>query len=85
MELEELQEEKAVFFEQDGSNFYQQVEYLEKLLINSGSPDVIIGNSDELPLTHNFCDGIYTREIIIKKRHGCNWKKSISMTMLFSC
>jgi hypothetical protein len=67
MELEELQEEKAVYFEQDGSNFYQQVEYLEKLLINSGSPDVIIGNSDELPLTHSFCDGIYTREIVIKK------------------
>ena len=41
--------ESDVFFNEDGSNFNQQVENLERLLINSGSPDVIIGNSDVLP------------------------------------
>jgi quercetin dioxygenase-like cupin family protein len=36
-------------------------------LINSGSPDIYVGNSDELPLKHLFSDGIYTREIFIRK------------------
>lgn len=59
--------ESDVFFNEDGSNFHQQVENLERLLINSGSPDIIIGNSDVLPLTHTFCDGIYVREIFLKQ------------------
>ena len=59
--------ESDVFFNEDGSNFHQQVENLERLLINSGSPNVIIGNSDVLPLTHTFCDGIYVREIFLKQ------------------
>lgn len=67
MDLEKTQNENAIFFEEDGSNFYQQVEYLEKLLINSGSPDVVVGNSDALPLTHTFCEGVYIREILLKQ------------------
>lgn len=67
MDLQEKQNENAIFFEEDGSNFYQQVEYLEQLLINSGSPDIVIGNSDALPLTHTFCEGIYIREILLRQ------------------
>jgi quercetin dioxygenase-like cupin family protein len=37
------------------------------MLINSNSPDIIIGNSDALPLTHSFSEGVYVREIFIKK------------------
>lgn len=67
MEVQKLENKQVVEFNQDGSNFYQQVEYLENLLINSGSPDIFVGNSPDLPLTHTFSDGIYTREIFIKK------------------
>ena len=59
--------QNQILFEPDGSNFIEQVENLENLLINSGSSDVIIGDSNELPLTHSFSDGIYTREIFIPK------------------
>jgi hypothetical protein len=54
-------------FELDGSNFREQVEYIENLLLNSDSPEVFKGNSDEFPLNHSFSEGIYTREIFIKK------------------
>lgn len=54
-------------FEPDGSNFREQVEYIENLMLSSDSPDIFKGNSDELPLTHSFSEGIYTREIFIKK------------------
>ncbi len=63
----ELAESQEINFELDGSNFIQNVERIEKLMINSGSSDIFVGNSDELPLTHSFSDGIYTREIFIKK------------------
>lgn len=62
-----LPEQKQVSFLEDGSNFIEQVERLEKLLVNSGSPDIYVGNSDALPLKHSFSDGIYVREIFIKK------------------
>jgi hypothetical protein len=62
MDLEKVKNENVILFKEDGSNFHEQVECLEKLLINSGSPDVIVGNSEELPLTHTFTDGIYARE-----------------------
>jgi hypothetical protein len=64
IELAEIQE---VFFELKGSNFMEKVEHLENTLINSGSPDIYVGNSDALPLTHSFSDGIYVREIFIQK------------------
>jgi hypothetical protein len=67
MELEKIKSNEVVFFEKDGSNFHEQIERLEQLLIDSGSPDVVVGNSEQLPLKHTFCDGIYIREIIIKK------------------
>jgi hypothetical protein len=63
----ELAEKQQILFELDGSNFMEQVERIENLLINSGSSDVYVGNTEELPLTHSFSDGIYTREIFIKK------------------
>lgn len=63
----ELAEIKQMMFYPDGSNFIEEVERIENLLINSNSPDIFIGNSDALPLTHSFSDGIYVREIFIKK------------------
>jgi hypothetical protein len=66
-ELAELTETKEILFAPDGSNFMEQVEYLENLMINSNSPDIFVGNSEALPLTHSFSEGIYTREIFIKK------------------
>lgn len=63
----ELTEKQEVLFEADGSNFIEQVERIENMLINSNSPDVFVGNSEELPLKHSFSEGIYTREIFIKK------------------
>jgi len=63
----ELAEIQNHLFEPDGSNFREQVEYIENLLLNSDSPNIIKGDSDELPLTHSFSEGIYTREIFIKK------------------
>lgn len=63
----ELVKSQEILFEDDGSNFIEQVERLENTLINSGSSDIFIGNTDELPLTHSFSDGIYVREIFIKK------------------
>lgn len=63
----ELVQNQPIIFESDGSNFMEQVEHIENLLINSGSSDVFVGNSDELPLKHLFSEGIYTREIFIKK------------------
>ena len=67
MENYGLAEIQEVFFKPNGSNFIEQVEHLENLMINSGSPDIHIGNSDALPLTHSFSDGIYVREIFIPK------------------
>ena len=65
--LAELTKTQEILFAPDGSDFMEQVELLENLMINSGSPDIFVGNSDALPLTHSFSDGIYTREIFIKK------------------
>jgi hypothetical protein len=63
----ELAERQEIMFETDGSNFIEQVERIENLLIESNSPDIIIGNSDALPLKHSFSEGVYVREIFIKK------------------
>jgi hypothetical protein len=63
----ELAKIQQMMFQPDGSNFIEEVERIEKSLINSGSPDIFVGNSDELPLSHSFSEGIYTREIFIKK------------------
>jgi quercetin dioxygenase-like cupin family protein len=67
MENYELAEMQEIMFDPDGSNFIEQVERIENLLINSNSPDIIIGNSDILPLKHSFSEGVYVREIFIKK------------------
>jgi len=66
MEIQ-LADSQEVLFEPDGSNFRMQVEFIENLMLNSNSPDIFKGNSDELPLKHSFSEGIYTREIFIKK------------------
>lgn len=67
MTTKELAKKQEIKFELDGSNFREQVEYLENLMLSSDSPDIFKGNSDEFPLTHSFSEGIYTREIFIKK------------------
>jgi short subunit fatty acids transporter len=48
-------------------DFRERIEQIEKLLIESNSDEVYVGNSEQLPLTHSFSDGIYVREIFIKK------------------
>jgi len=63
----ELAEIEEITFELDGSDFMEKVERLQNALINTASPDIYVGNSDALPLTHSFSDGIYVREIFIKK------------------
>jgi quercetin dioxygenase-like cupin family protein len=63
----ELADKQEIIFEPDGSNFIEQVEKIENILIDSNSPDIFVGNSDALPLTHSFSEGIYVREIFIKK------------------
>jgi len=67
MDLEKSEDKTVILFEQDGSNFKEQVEKIEKYLIESNSPDIVIGNSEQFPLVHSFSEGIYTREIFIKK------------------
>ena len=67
MANKELAQIQQMMFQPDGSNFIEEVERIENLLINSKSSDVFVGNSDEMPLTHSFSEGIYTREILIKK------------------
>ena len=63
----ELAQIQQMMFLPDGSNFIEEVERIENLLIDSNSPDIFVGNSEEMPLTHSFSEGIYTREIVIKK------------------
>jgi len=63
----ELAEIKQMMFLPDGSNFIEEVERIESLLVNSNSSDVFVGDSEQMPLIHSFSEGIYTREILIKK------------------
>jgi len=42
----ELANTQQLMFEPDGSNFREQVEYIENLLLSSDSPDIFKGNSD---------------------------------------
>jgi hypothetical protein len=63
----ELANNQQIIFEPDGSNFREQVEYIESLLLNSDSSGIIKGDSNELPLTHSFSEGIYAREIFMPK------------------
>lgn len=63
----ELVKNQEIIFNSDRSNFIEQLENIENTLINSGSPDIIVGNSEQLPLTHSFADGIYIREIFHPK------------------
>ena len=66
--MEQLEiEKKEIYFELDGSNFRQEVENLEAQLINSGGDNVFVGNSEYIPQTHSFAEGIYIREIFIPK------------------
>jgi hypothetical protein len=67
MDSVELVKQEEILFEIDGSNFMEQVERLENMMINSGSKDVIIGDSEIMPLKHSFSEGIYVREIFIPK------------------
>ena len=67
MENTEIAEVQQLTFLPDGSNFIEEVERIEKLLVNSNSSDIFIGNSEQTPLTHSFSEGIYVREIFIKQ------------------
>jgi hypothetical protein len=67
MDIEKVEKVNIFLEEAKEMSFFEQVEHLEKVLKESGSPDIYVGNSDAFPLTHSFSDGIYTREIFIKK------------------
>jgi quercetin dioxygenase-like cupin family protein len=67
MNIDKVEKVNIFLEETDKMSFFEQVEHFEKVLKESGSPDIYIGNSDAFPLTHSFSDGIYTREIFIKK------------------
>jgi quercetin dioxygenase-like cupin family protein len=67
MDIDKVEKVNIFLEETNKMSFFEQVEHLEKVLKESGSPDIYIGNSDAFPLTHTFSDGIYTREIFIKK------------------
>ena len=44
-----------------------KIETLENALLNSDDIRIVKGNSDTFPLKHSFSDGIYNREILVKK------------------
>jgi hypothetical protein len=67
MENTNITNTQQMMFLPDGSNFIEEVERIEKTLIDSGSPDVIVGNSDAFPLKHSFSEGIYVREMFLQK------------------
>ena len=46
----------------------QKIESLEKQLINNDHPSIVRGNTDSFPLKHSFSDGVYIREMFMKKR-----------------
>jgi hypothetical protein len=45
----------------------QKIESLEKQLINNDHPSIVRGNTDSFPLKHSFSDGVYIREMFMKK------------------
>lgn len=67
MDSNKLEKVNNFLDDTSGLSFDEQVEHLEKVLKESGSPDIYIGNSEQFPLEHSFSEGIYTREIFIKK------------------
>jgi len=45
----------------------QKIESLEKQLLNNDHPSIVRGNTDSFPLKHSFSDGVYIREMFMKK------------------
>ena len=45
----------------------QKIELLEKELLNNDHPNIVRGNTNFFPLKHSFSDGVYIREMFMKK------------------
>ena len=45
----------------------QKIESLEKQLLNNDHPSIVRGNTNSFPLKHSFSDGVYIREMFMKK------------------
>jgi quercetin dioxygenase-like cupin family protein len=67
MDSDKVEKVQNFLDETNGLSFNDQVEHLEKVLKESGSPDVYIGNSEQFPTKHTFSEGLYIREIFMKK------------------
>jgi hypothetical protein len=59
--------EKQTSTEIDNLGWRYKIETLENALLNSNDTRIVKGNSDTFPLKHSFSDGIYNREILVKK------------------
>lgn len=59
--------EKQTSAEIDNLEWRRKIETLENALLNSNDTRIVKGNSDTFPLKHSFSNGIYNREILVKK------------------
>jgi hypothetical protein len=59
--------EKQTSTEIDNLEWRHKIETLENALLNSNDTRIVKGNSDTFPLKHSFSDGIYNREILVRK------------------
>ena len=49
------------------NEFKEVVVLLENKMLSSNNPSIVKGNSDFFPLTHSFSEGIYIREMSMRK------------------
>tara|TARA_R100000935_G_scaffold25125_1_gene44810 strand:- start:733 stop:1200 length:468 start_codon:yes stop_codon:yes gene_type:complete len=49
------------------TEFRSKVASLEEHMLASDDPNIVKGNSDMFPLTHSFSEGVYIREMSMKK------------------
>ena len=45
----------------------ERISKLEKELLNNNNPNIVKGNTKHFPLKHSFSEGVYIREMLMKK------------------
>ena len=45
----------------------EKIEKLENELLNNNNPNIVKGNTKHFPLKHSFSEGVYIREMLMKK------------------
>ena len=45
----------------------EKIEKLENELLNNNNPNIVKGNTEHFPLKHSFSEGVYIREMLMKK------------------